>query len=1249
MSGQTGFTTVVVVAANGNFDVVTAIILVVAAAAAIPPTQQQRLCHDKKAQGEQGPSRVEGQGDVRNDPGYASTHDNGATPPPPPSTPPKLPPRPNPAPSPAGNPIEPHLRLIIAFFAATSCVTLALSRVHWIFAALAAATGCFILCKLLLSRGQDIAASQRSAAAQQAFDAKDNTETVEWLNVVLGSVWPLISADLFTPFIDLLEDALQLQVPGIVHAVRVEDLDQGDVPLNVDSLKVLPPGEEHFLGGNAAVTSDARTDAEQAISDVDLGEHVNLEVTFSYRASSKGKSTATDGALRDDHSHAPRAAPAETIHLLLYLAIGLQKIAAVEVPVWCEVVGVQGKMRLRLQLVPALPFVKHVGFALLEQPRLEIKAKPLGRRMVIDAMNLPLLSSYVLRSIQTTVKPFVAPGSYTIDLGAIMGSGDGPKNTYAVGVIAVVIHSATDLPAADVNGLADPFVTLSFARAGKPLFRTRVLRKNKNPVWGGEVAYLLVGPDEVRDHDRLRFTIFDADRFSADDPLGKIDVSIDRLIKESLATDTDARSCALMETHEAELEPMRRGMSTQGRLRYSIVFAKLVQPQGCEGTMASPARSQLMDQAARRAREGQDDAQQAATGDTPQQQPANMASFLTPFDRFVHSLGLPLDESVLRARQARNERVTKLTKLLAGEEAAVASPPARQWPSGILAFHVHSIHGLEVTRTQRTLSKNSGAGSGGSGGAEDDEGGSAALDGGGLTRLPSSYVQVLLNDEAVLVTRVKTLNPRPFINAGSERFVTDFSRARVDFVVRDRRQREGDPILGVVSLDVAEVLGNSARWSGWCTMEGGLGYGKLRVTLLWRSVHLCVPRPLRGWSVGTLCVTGLKAQVGHQAGLEGREAHWVLDGRWGRAQTDSIKAEGVAMTYDYNYAGGLRLPMRSRYPSSLTLTLRCSTARLPGRHRRRVIGCLPLDRTLVDAERIEAGSRTLRVGLYATNDHRAVEALCRRATVGDVQGHRHAALRDLVKAPLLIEDEDQDVAHRSAASLSSDGSDVEGEDTRSRRSSGMHRRTSSGSVHPSLALVGHVDVTLAFIPGISDAHSSLLSGDHELRYAHEAWLCKRDAGMRTTPPGLDARDPNDLGDPCDEEQPLASPNGSEEDEELTSFLRSSSLNPSGADVSDYPSVRRRQPRPPSPPVGEEPSSSSSSRHIPSSSSFSNRMSQRHRQEAGLAQLKPYRTLRWLKQNVDDGMGNLRKRGLVGGMEKRDERVEKMEREGVSNF
>lgn len=62
------------------------------------------------------------------------------------------------------------------------------------------------------------------------------------------------------------------------------------------------------------------------------------------------------------------------------------------------------------------------------------------------------LSSYVLRSIDEVVKDFIAPKSYTIDVGHLLGGNLGPEEAYSIGILVVVIHQATDLPAADTNG-----------------------------------------------------------------------------------------------------------------------------------------------------------------------------------------------------------------------------------------------------------------------------------------------------------------------------------------------------------------------------------------------------------------------------------------------------------------------------------------------------------------------------------------------------------------------------------------------------------------------------------------------------------------------------------------------------------------------------------------------------------------------------------------------------------------------------
>lgn len=55
---------------------------------------------------------------------------------------------------------------------------------------------------------------------------------------------------------------------------------------------------------------------------------------------------------------------------------------------------------------------------------------------------------------------------------------------------------------------------------------------------------------------------------------------------------------------------------------------------------------------------------------------------------------------------------------------------------------------------------------------------------------PSAYCEVHLNDKLVYKTRTKEVTPMPYYNAVSERFVRDWTKGKVVFVVRDARDRE---------------------------------------------------------------------------------------------------------------------------------------------------------------------------------------------------------------------------------------------------------------------------------------------------------------------------------------------------------------------------------------------------------------------------------------------------------------------------
>ena len=175
--------------------------------------------------------------------------------------------------------------------------------------------------QILLERGfsiEEIAQleSGQSASGGDKKDVKRSRESVEWVNSILALVWPVIGPDYFAPFVDLMEDALMQQVPGIVHSARVNDLDQGSLPLRLKSFVVLPPEAEAFLAveedptkvknaprkpadsaQNVGAKSQQFSQGADADEIGDTGDYINLEVDFVYRAPStvetRGKSNKT--------------------------------------------------------------------------------------------------------------------------------------------------------------------------------------------------------------------------------------------------------------------------------------------------------------------------------------------------------------------------------------------------------------------------------------------------------------------------------------------------------------------------------------------------------------------------------------------------------------------------------------------------------------------------------------------------------------------------------------------------------------------------------------------------------------------------------------------------------------------------------------------------------------------------------------------------------------------------------------------
>ncbi|TFY71782.1 hypothetical protein EVG20_g1232 [Dentipellis fragilis] len=331
-------------------------------------------------------------------------------------------------------------------------------------------------------------------------------ESAEWANAIVAAVWPIMNPALFASLVDMLEDIMQGSVPSFVHSVRVSDLGLGSNPMRVTSIRALPDMD----------TEDVLETLDGEERDQLAGDHVNLELSFAYNALPSGHSAESK---------------AHNAHLLIDFFLGLQGVWGFKVPVWAELRGVVGTARLRFQIIPDPPFIKTTMFTLMGLPRMSIAVTVLSRAMP-NVMNIPFISGFISSSLNTAAAEYIAPKSLILDMQRLIGGGDITKDTQAVGVIVIHIHRATGMKKMDTTGSsADPYVTLTYSRLGKPLFSTRIIKNELNPVFE-ETAILPVDVNVVKLKESLSLQVWDSDRTSADDMMGSCDVDIVDLIRE---------------------------------------------------------------------------------------------------------------------------------------------------------------------------------------------------------------------------------------------------------------------------------------------------------------------------------------------------------------------------------------------------------------------------------------------------------------------------------------------------------------------------------------------------------------------------------------------------------------------------------------------------------------------------------------------------------------------------------------------
>ncbi|KAH0071934.1 hypothetical protein KCU66_g22318, partial [Aureobasidium melanogenum] len=149
-------------------------------------------------------------------------------------------------------------------------------------------------------------------------------------------------------------------------------------------------------------------------------------------------------------------------------------------------------------------------------------------------LNLPLISNFVNYAIGAAASMYVAPKSMSLDMRAMLQGDDITKDVEALGIMWIRIHRAVGLSKQDKRGSkhggSDPYITLSFSKYGKPMYCTRVITDDLNPIWE-ETAALLVTPELIKADENLSVELWDSDRHSADDIVGKVELSMQKMIQ----------------------------------------------------------------------------------------------------------------------------------------------------------------------------------------------------------------------------------------------------------------------------------------------------------------------------------------------------------------------------------------------------------------------------------------------------------------------------------------------------------------------------------------------------------------------------------------------------------------------------------------------------------------------------------------------------------------------------------------------
>ncbi|KAF2973261.1 hypothetical protein GQX73_g282 [Xylaria multiplex] len=718
-------------------------------------------------------------------------------------------------------------------------------------------------------------------------------ESVHWLNSLVSSIWPLVNPDLFASLVDQIEDVMQASLPRAIKMVSVDDMGQGSESIRVLGVRWLPTGaasqsvgsggqlyksndpsqsdrsdihnsqdtkSEDGSSGGAKASDDSENPEQQKQDEVALregmeaeeGDFINLELALAYRSRTSSRSLKT----KAKNAH---------LYLKFYLPGG------VAVPVWVELRGIVMTLRLRLQLTPDPPFIELCTLTFLGQPKASISCMPLSKHS-FNLTDVPLISSFVNSAIDAALAEYVAPKSLTLNLKDMLVGEDFKKDTISIGVIWIFIKRASGFKQGDagigpLQGSSDAYVTVSWGKFGKPVASTRIALGENEPSWH-EYASILVTPEEVNASEKLRLQLWDSDKWTADDDLGRVEVNLKDIMHnpETLNSIQDREDRFTGEDVEEDMP---------GSLVWSLGYfskTRITKQQIEAQTFNRDIRT---------------------IGDLKKHVSESA-------EHKLREAGKTSDDEEVRQQKTQDYHELETSMI-------VSAPPSTEFVSGILSVQIHNLTGVEIRKLQKEDKADTGD--------REDEAEHA-------DDMPNSYCTIILNHKKIFKTRTKPKNSKPFFNAGTERFIRDWRVTEIIISVRDAREREDDALIGLVYLPLSNVFKERSQVMDSYSLVGGIGFGKARISMVWRSVDLKLPPQVKGWDYGTLQIRG---PVKPKGDLDnGLTSHRIKI----RTNTGRVKLypdNGVWKGKGSRGSEELFMAVRKRYSSAMVVEFRQST------------------------------------------------------------------------------------------------------------------------------------------------------------------------------------------------------------------------------------------------------------------------------------------------------------------------------------